>query len=88
MVAAGRDTRPVPADPPLNALPPGQQPRLTVPETADRPAVRVRIVTRGGEHLVEGVAHGWAGDVVYVHWTDPDGYRRIDWFPAGDVTRA
>jgi hypothetical protein len=78
----------MPENPPLNALPPGQQPRLTLAETADRPFVRVRIVAPGGEHHVDGIAHGWNADAVYVHWWDSEGYVHIDYFPAGDVERA
>jgi hypothetical protein len=72
---------------PLNALQPGGQPRLTVPPIDERPAIRIRIVARDGPIWVDGVAHGWTSQVVYVAWTDSQGYGRLDYFPAADVKR-
>lgn len=49
--------------------------------------MRVHIVSLGADYWTDGVAHGWNRDAVYVHWTDSQGYDRIDYFPASDVVR-
>lgn len=71
-----------------NALLPGDQRGLTVPQVADRPLVQVRIDDGTQELWASAEVHAWTPISVYVQWTSPvDHLRRLDWFDPRDVRR-